>query len=81
MACKSASISIMSTIEHSSSTTAPQSSLSLSPLANTTRSPSAEKPAPSRRCMVAASRPVTSPMRLAARPVGAVSSVVIPSES
>ena len=81
MACRRASIKVMSTIEHSSSTTAPQSSLSSAPLAKTTRSPSSEKPAPSRRCMVAASRPVSSPMRLAARPVGAVSSVVMPSES
>ena len=31
--------------------------------------------------MVAASRPVSSPMRLAARPVGAVSSVLMPSAS
>ena len=77
----SASIRQISTIEHSSSITASQSSLSLSSFVNTTRSLSSSNFAPSMRCTVAASRPVSSVIRFAARPVGAHKSVFIPISS
>ncbi len=71
-------MSSISTMEHSSRITASHSKGSDSSRLKITSFPSPEKPASRRRCMVEASRPVSSLMRLAARPVGAVSNAVSP---
>ena len=80
-AASSARISERSTIEVSSTMSASASSGSFSPLVNVTSPVWSLKVMPSMRWMVCASRSHSSPMRLAARPVGAASRTFNPMRS
>ena len=80
-AFSSACIRRMSTIEHSSMISASQRRGSSAFFVKTRSMLSSESFAPSMRWMVAASTPVSSVMRFAARPVGAASRVLRPSRS